>query len=299
MDIAWASRPGEGAFNEDVAASGDGWAFVLDGATAPQGAEEACGHGVHWTVRRLAAELAALLDGVPGEGARRLPLASALEEATVRTRAAHGPGCDPDHPDAPATTVAAVRAAPGGLEYLVLADSAVLLPVPGGPPEVLTDDRLDRLPGGRPYSPALVRAMRNAPGGFWVAGSRPEAAREALTGVRPFPAAPDGSPDRRFALLTDGCTRLAERFGHGWDRVWKCLEDVGPGALVSWVRNEEVRAAPPRGKRHDDATALLGRLPDPGRAPQARSASPFSPEATSWAKSTARSPFSSTGSSSP
>ncbi|WP_017538370.1 protein phosphatase 2C domain-containing protein [Nocardiopsis halophila] len=265
MDIAWASRPGAGAHNEDVAAAGAGWAFVLDGATAPPGAADACRHGVRWTVRRLAAELAALL-GVPA--ARSAPgavLAGALEEATVRTRAAHGPGCDPDHPDAPSSTVAAVRAVPGGLEYLVLADSAVLLPVPGGPPRVLTDDRLDRLPGGRPYPPGLVRSLRNAPGGFWVAGSRPEAAREALTGVHAFPAAPDGGEDRRVALLTDGCPRLAERFGHGWDRVWKCAEDEGPEALITWVRGEEEGAPPSPGKRHDDATALFGRL-DPVRA---------------------------------
>ncbi|MFC7744232.1 hypothetical protein ACFQXA_29655 [Nocardiopsis composta] len=115
-----------------------------------------------------------------------------------------------------------MRAVSDGLEYLVLADCAVLLPAPGAPPRVVTDDRLDRLPGGRPYTRELVRSMRNRPGGFWVAGADPGRAHQAVTGVH-------SGPGGRFGLLTDGCTRLAERFGHGWGRVWDRLEGPGPG----------------------------------------------------------------------
>jgi len=259
VDIRFATRKGVGAENEDTAAAGPGWAFVLDGATEPPDADSGCRHGVRWLVGRLSAALAAELGAaaarkVPasagGGGGRRLPdlLAAAIE----RTRGEHGPGCDLSRPDSPSAALAVVRAVSGGLEYLVLADCAVLLPAPGAPPRVVTDDRLDRLPGGRPYTRELVRSMRNRPGGFWVAGADPGAAHQAVTGVH-------SGPGGRFGLLTDGCTRLAERFGHGWGRVWDRLEGAGPGALIDWVRAEERdRPGAVRGKPHDDATALVG-----------------------------------------
>lgn len=202
--------------------------------------------------RRLAAGLAAELGA-----ACRASLTDVLAGAIERTRAAHGGACDLDNPDSPSSTVALVRRAdrevPAGdrLEYLVLADSTVLFELDGGRVTAVTDDRLDHLPGGRPYSRELVRAHRNAPGGFWVAATRVEAAHEARTGT----VAAEGG---RFALLTDGCSRLVEYYGHSWEQVWLHLHRKGAESLVSRVRAEERRRGVPRGKLHDDATALVG-----------------------------------------
>ncbi|WP_017593538.1 protein phosphatase 2C domain-containing protein [Nocardiopsis potens] len=296
MDIRFATRKGVGAENEDAAAAGPGWAFVVDGATEPPDADTGCRHGVRWLVGRLSAALAAELDAAEGSAGSRAPaeggggrrggepparrasiegggggragLPELLAAAIGRVRREHGPGCDLSRPDSPSAALAAVRAVPGGLEYLVLADCAVLLPVQGGPPRMVTDDRLDRLPGGRPYSRELVRSMRNRPGGFWVAGADPRAAHEAVTGVHP---APGGG---RFGLLTDGCTRLAEYFGYGWAEVWGLLDGAGPAALIDRVRAEERdRPGAVRGKPHDDATALVGAFAPPSPpSPERRSA---------------------------
>ncbi|CAM3685830.1 protein phosphatase 2C domain-containing protein [Nocardiopsis rhodophaea] len=267
MRIEYASEQGQGAANEDRVAAGMDWAFVLDGATAAPGVDSGCRHGVGWLVDRLASALAAELGAE-----RRAPLTDVLAAAIERTRAAHGGDCDLENPDSPSSTVALVRRGEadtrsGGfsptdvrLEYLVLADSAVIFETEDGGVAAVSDDRLDHLPGGRPYTRELVRASRNARGGFWVAGARVEAASEAVTGT----VATAGG---RFALMTDGCTRLVEYYGHSWEQVWLCLRKEGPHALISWVRNEERRHGVPRGKRHDDATALVGGFGAPRARP--------------------------------
>ncbi|MDA8371249.1 MAG: protein phosphatase 2C domain-containing protein [Nocardiopsaceae bacterium] len=246
MRICYASEQGCGAANEDRAAAGTGWAFVLDGATAPAGVDSGCRHGVSWMVDRLAAALAAELGA--GHGA---PLADVLAAAIERTCDAHRGTCDLGNPDSPSATAAVARASGHGVDYLVLADSAVLLPGTGASATAITDDRLDHLPGGRPYSRELVRSSRNTPGGFWVASTSAEAARQAVTGtVR--------TGDRRFALLTDGCTRLVDYYSSTWSEVWSHLWEKGPESLIARVRGQEDERGVPHGKRHDDATALVG-----------------------------------------
>jgi hypothetical protein len=270
--IGIASEQGRGAVNEDRAGAGADWAFVVDGATAPSGLDSGCVHGVRWFADRLAAGLAA---GLAAE--ERRPLPDVLAAAIASARRAHGPGCDLDHPDSPSATVAVVRAAPGaddadgagGVEYLVLGDATVLLPTapgPGGGVRAVTDDRLDHLPGGRPYSRELVRASRNAPGGFWVAGTSVAAAYEALHGTA-------RTPGRRFAAMTDGCARLAELFGASWAEVWELLVRAGPEELVARVRAAERAHGVPRGKRHDDATVVVGAF-DPPAGPPPGAAAP-------------------------
>ncbi|RCV52250.1 protein phosphatase 2C domain-containing protein [Marinitenerispora sediminis] len=256
MRVSYASDQGVGADNEDHAAAGTNWAFVLDGATAPHGVDTGCRHGVRWLVGQLAGALTAELSADRPERGR--PLADLLAAAIERTRAGHGASCDLANPDSPSSTAAVVRRTGAGFDYLLLADSTALFPAPDGGVTAVTDDRLDRLPGGRPYSPELVRAARNTPGGFWVAGTDPRAAHEAVTGSVP-------STDGRFALMSDGCSRLVEYYGHGWQAVWDRLVESGPAALVAWVRAEERRHGVPRGKPHDDATALVGAFPRPGR----------------------------------
>ncbi|QBI52823.1 protein phosphatase 2C domain-containing protein [Streptomonospora litoralis] len=267
MRICFASEQGQGAANEDRVCAGADWALVIDGATAAPGVETGCRHGVPWLVDRLCGALAAELSA-----ARPALLPDCLAAAIESTRRAHGGACDLENPDSPSATVAVARPVPAAadapaeppgarrVEYLVLADCTVLLAEDGGGVAAVTDDRVEHLPGGRPYSSELVRDHRNAEGGFWVAAAVPEAAYRAVTGTSRHAGA-------RFALMTDGCARLADYYGHSWERIWHRLDTEGPGALVSWVRAEEERHGVPSGKRHDDATVVAGGF---GRAPALR-----------------------------
>ena len=54
MRITYATEAAPGRVNEDTAVCGDGWAVVLDGATAPEGVDSGCVHDVRWLVRHLA-----------------------------------------------------------------------------------------------------------------------------------------------------------------------------------------------------------------------------------------------------
>ncbi len=247
MSVTYATRPAPGRpVNEDYVVAGPEWAVVLDGATAADGAETGCRHDVAWLVRRLAGALAARLAGAPS-GTLADVLAGAIEEV----REAHGGGCDLANPDNPSSTVAMTRRRGDALECLVLADSPVVVRRRDGSVGVVDDDRLERLPGGRPYTLEQVRAHRNRPGGFWVAGAVPEAAYEAVTAT--FPAAEVDV----VAMFTDGVTRLVDHYGHDWAGLLAALRSRGPHHLIESVRAAE-RARPPAGaKPHDDATALL------------------------------------------
>jgi hypothetical protein len=233
--------------NEDYAAAGPGWAVVLDGATQADGVDTGCVHDVPWLVRHLAAALTGQL------AASAAPLAQILAGAIEATRRAHAGTCDLANPDSPASTVAMVRAAGDALDCLVLGDSPVILKA-GEQITPVTDNRVDHLqPGGRPYPTALVRAKRNAPGGFWVASTNPGAAREAVC--------VSAAGVTHAGLLTDGVTRLVDWYGYDWPEVFAVLDRDGPAGLIARVRAAE-RTAPPAGggKPHDDATAVYVRL---------------------------------------
>ncbi|UBU17767.1 protein phosphatase 2C domain-containing protein [Nonomuraea gerenzanensis] len=247
-EITYATRPGSRRPNEDLVVAGPSWIVVLDGATAAPGVDGGCAHDVAWLVGRLGGALAARL--ARDDAA---PLAEVLESAIEETRAAHSGACDLGNPDSPSATVAMVRVG-GRVEYLVLGDSTVVLSQVGGQAVAVSDDRLERLPGGRPYSLELVRRMRNAPGGFWVAGARPEAARHSVTGTA------DAGEVRGVGVFTDGVARLSEWYGWSWESVLDVLDCRGAEAVIAAVRELEATRGPVRGKRHDDATAAWGRL---------------------------------------
>jgi hypothetical protein len=62
-------------------------------------------------------------------------------------------------------------------------------------------------------------------------------------------------------LLSDGATRLVDRFGlASWDETSALLDSAGPDELIRQIRKAEdgdpVGRRWPRGKAHDDATAL-------------------------------------------
>ena len=150
------------------------------------------------------------------------------------------------------------------LEYLVLADSPVVVRAPDRALTVISDDRLAHLPGGRPYSLGLVRSLRNKPGGFWVASTDPEAAWRAVTGSVPYAAGDRGRHVHRRGVAAGRVLRL--RLEH----VFTMLETDGPAALIALCGRWSGTSRIASGKRHDDATAVLldagsVRVPQPAR----------------------------------
>lgn len=245
MQVTYATESTPGRVNEDYAVCGDGWAVVLDGATAPEGVDSGCVHGVPWLVRHLAAGLARelLLSG------RRLD--DMLARAIAETCLAHTGTCDLGNPDSPSSTVSIVRVRDGVLDYLTVGDSPIVIRRPDRTLTPVFDDRIGHLPGGRPYTLGLVRSLRNKPGGFWVASTEPEAAYRAVTGSVPFTAGTEAG------VFTDGVSRLVEFYGYDWEQVFSVLDMGGPGGLISLVRSVERDKPLGSGKQHDDATAVL------------------------------------------
>lgn len=246
MSTVYESRPAPGATNEDYVTAGPGWAVVLDGATAPPGVESGCVHDVAWLVSRLAAALTPRMITDPA------PLPDLLAAAIKEVRDAHSGTCDVGNPDSPSSTVALARYTDDTVECLVLADSPVLVRRRDGSIEVIEDDRIDHLAGGKPYTFQLVREQRNRPGGFWVASTDPAAAYQAVTATV--------TDAREVVLLTDGVTRLVEDYGRTWPDLFGTLASGGPSALIDEVRAAEVARPLELGKIHDDATALWTRL---------------------------------------
>ena len=245
MQVTYATEAAPDSVNEDYVVAGPSWIAVLDGATAPAGVDSGCVHDVPWLVRTLAVELAEVL--VTQEES----LADSLAAAISATCAAHRGTCDLANPSSPSSTVSIVRLRGDVVEYLVLADSPVLVDV-DGEVHAIVDDRLDHLPS---YEVAAVAACRNRPGGFWVASTDPAAAHQAVQGG--FPAA----QVRRAAVLSDGASRYVERFGMSdWPGLLDVLDAVGPVELVARVRAAESTSEQSRGKRYDDATAALIRF---------------------------------------
>lgn len=274
MRVLIASEPATpGRDNEDFAAAAPGLAVLLDGAGIPAGLESGCSHSVAWYARTLGGLLLAeALDP-------RTSLADALATSIERVNALHSQTCDLQHPGSPSATVVAVRVAGDRLEHLVLADSVLVLDRADADPLVISDDRLAGVlarldaPDERPplgsaehaaFQPARVRKLndyRNRPGGFWVASTRPEAAGQALTGSTPLDRV------RAVALLSDGASRLADRFGLlTWPDLLALLDRNGPAELLAQTRDAE-HSDPdgtrwPRGKAGDDATAVYWALHD-------------------------------------
>ncbi len=244
--ITYATRPAPGVVNEDYVVAGPDWAVVLDGATAPAGVDSGCVHDVAWLVHRLGSALAVTLAaGSP------CSLADVLAASIKQVCAEHAGTCDLANPDSPSSTVALARWRSGRFECLVLADSPVAVLRRDGTISVVEDDRLMHLPGGLPYTLALVRAHRNRPGGFFVASTSPAAAYEAVT------ATFDEEDVEAVAMLTDGVTRLIDHFGHDWKSVFAALRNGGPSHAIDLVREAERTRSGAYRKPHDDATALL------------------------------------------
>ena len=262
MRIQSATEPGtQGLPNEDFAAVatptevGEGALVVLDGVTAPS-AEFGCEHGVAWFSARLGGTLLRTLATAPA-----LSLSDSLAHAVARTADAHRATCDLSHRRTPQATVVCARWDAERVEYLVLSDSVLLVEGPTGLVRPVLDTRLDQL---RPLARRLPRAaradfvegLRNAPDGFFTAAADPAVSERAVVGALPRARV------RTLAAFTDGVGRWAETFGLGdWPALLDALARKGPSGVIAEVRAAESAdpdgAVFPRGKTHDDATAVL------------------------------------------
>jgi Protein phosphatase 2C len=260
------ARPG--AANEDFAAVSLVAAVLLDGAGIPEGLDSGCCHGVAWYSRGLGSVLLSELTAAEDQ-----PIVDALAKSIGQVAAMHAGTCDLSHPASPSSTVVAARFAGGMLDYLVLSDSALMIHQPGTDLRVITDDRLDQvarphrgpidgLPTGSDEHPGAfrdymvtVRAYRNTEAGFWVASADPATAAHALTGQVRLTGA------ETIMLLSDGATRLAEKFGLAtWPELAEIVAEHGPGELIRRTRAAEASDPAgrrwPRSKACDDATAM-------------------------------------------
>lgn len=268
MNVALASLPADpGQQNEDFAAAAPGAAVLLDGAGVA-GAETGCTHGIAWFSSTLGGLLLSTITAHPARS-----LADCLADSIRIVRSLHEDSCDLTYRASPTSTVVAVRAGAGALEYLVLGDSTLLLADRDGKTTAITDQRLDEvgkrlrgpvdeLPTGSPeHGVALARyrdaltGLRNRPGGFWIAGPDPHAADHALTGVVTLESLAS------VTLLSDGATRLVDSFElDTWQGALSVLSSLGPTELIRSVREAEADDPDgrrwPRGKARDDATVL-------------------------------------------
>ncbi|WP_416382365.1 protein phosphatase 2C domain-containing protein [Nocardia transvalensis] len=267
MYVSTATAAVPGRQNEDFVGRTGQVLVLIDGAGNPPRSATGCLHGVAWYARNLGATLLRTAQAP-------IRLTHALAAAIEQVAASHSATCDLRHPGSPSATVIVTRLDDGYLDYLVLADSTLLLGTTTGGAFTITDNRealvgapyrsrLDQLPcGTAEHANALtayvesMRAHRNQPGdnGFWVASADPAAADEAITGRLPV------AELAAFAALSDGAARLVDRFQLAtWDEVLRILATVGPTELIDRVRAAE-HSDPngrrwPRGKPHDDATA--------------------------------------------
>jgi hypothetical protein len=256
--------------NEDFVGAVPGAAVLLDGAGIP-GTESICSHGVAWYTHRLGG---ALLGGLSRDDGR--DLAAILAGAIGEIAADHRATCDITNPSSPQATVAIVRAHGGRLDYLLLADSFLVLDQAGGGPEVITDERevttrrmcsapLDGMARGTPEYDRIrdsciqaLQARRNQRGGYWIAKDDPHAAEEAVTGHRPRHDVDS------VALLSNGASRIVSPYGvTDWPGVLELLDASGPAEIIRRVRQAEARSPEdPNAIAADDATVARCRLRD-------------------------------------
>ncbi|MFJ2933466.1 protein phosphatase 2C domain-containing protein [Streptomyces sp. NPDC087219] len=238
---------------------------LLDGAGMPSELQPPCGHGVAWFARTLGTAMC-----LTATGEKSLP--DALAAAIAQTADLHRDTCAVDDPLSPSATLAALRVREDSVDWLVLGDCTLVLDH-GRAPEVIMDDRLSMAareeraavrtaPPGSDARRALhgrlvraERALRNRPGGYWVAAADPLAAGAALHGTYPR------GDVRRAALLTDGAARLVTLFALAdWSECLTALATEGPETLVGRVRDVELSDPTstrwPRSKTHDDATVV-------------------------------------------
>lgn len=271
MHVTMATSPGTpGQSNQDFVGAVPGAVVLLDGAGIP-GTESICHHGVAWYAHSLGGALLGRVSRGGGPG-----LVTILSDAIEQIAREHRFTCDITNPSSPQATVAIFRFDGKRAEFLMLADSVLVLDKAGDNPQVITDERevalrrecsaiLDGIAKGTPeYDQAreayveAVRARRNQPGGYWIAKDDPRAATEARTGsfaVRDLPG---------VAMLTNGASRIVDAYGlAGWPEVLEVLRASGPCEIIRRVRRAEASDAAgerPDASSPDDATVAYCRI---------------------------------------
>jgi hypothetical protein len=273
VEVSFASWPGSlSRPNEDFVIASPSVAVVLDGLSAPPTLGTGCLHGTPWFVTNLGTQMVNA-----ATSARDEPLQELVASAIGRVADSHAHSCDLEHPGTPSSSLAVLRKQDQRVDYLLLFDSVIVVDGPSGL-TVVTDRRVDAFarqedlatrehPIGSPAHQhrvqelvATQRRHRNQPNGYWVAGAKPEAAYQAVSGSRPH------SQVSRAALLSDGVSCLVDLYAVAdWPELLGSMQQHGPAHVISRVR--EVEEADPTGtrwpryKRSDDATAafcLLG-----------------------------------------
>jgi hypothetical protein len=272
VDVSFASCPGSvSRSNEDFVTASLSVAVVLDGLSSPPALGTGCLHGTSWFVTQLGTQLLSEATTAGDE-----PLQDLVASAIARVADSHARTCDLEHPGTPSSSLAILREQDQRVEYLLLFDSVIVLDGPSGL-TVVTDRRVDAIareehlatrehPIGSPAHQDRVQGLvaaqrrhRNQPDGYWVAGAKPAAAYQAVTGSRPHEQV------SRAALLSDGVSCLVELYAVvDWMELLDILQQ-GPTHVISRVREVEdadpIGARWPRYKRSDDATVafcLLG-----------------------------------------
>jgi hypothetical protein len=273
VEVSFASWAGSvSRSNEDFVTASPSVAVVLDGLSAPPALGTGCIHGTPWFVAQLGTQVVSA-----ATTARDEPLKDLVAGAITRVADSHAPTCDLEHPGTPSSSLTVLREHDQRVEYLLLFDSVILLDGSSGL-MVLTDRRVDAFaqqedlatreqPIGSPAHQERVQELvaaqrrhRNQPGGYWVAGAKPAAAYQAVSGSQPL------NQVSRAALLSDGVSCLVELYAVvDWLELLDSMQQHGPAYVIARVREAE-DADPtgtrwPRYKGSDDATAafcLLG-----------------------------------------
>ncbi|WP_328459321.1 hypothetical protein OHA21_26795 [Actinoplanes sp. NBC_00393] len=240
-----------GRANEDFAGAVPAGLVLVDGAGGIAGAEAVCRHGVRWYATRLGG---ALLGALADDRSLRDVLAESIERVTGEHRGT----CDTASPISPYAAVAMLRFTEGFVEHLVLGDAVAVIGRAGAEPLVAHDPRevviarsvearMRSHPEDRRRLLGELRALRNSPGGYWVAKDDPRAADEAITG-----GCPTGDVTTT-ALLSNGASRIVDTFGlTDWAGLLHLLDTEGPAEIIRRVREAEARD----GVATDDATII-------------------------------------------
>ncbi|WP_346007689.1 hypothetical protein [Janibacter terrae] len=260
-----------GEKNQDRYAYGDGWAFVLDGASSF--ATEQPEHDGGWYAERLKNALVHELTS-HGDDATVDIVARAIEAAA----SAH---LDPK--TCPTSTIAMARWSIETMEVYVLGDSTAVLINSCGEQELtdsrqsdiapeIRDEYRSRLASGHGFDErhrellqklqARQASVRNQPGGYWIAGAHAGAALQGLTARWPVT-----HTAVRVVLATDGAVA---GFSYGSFDGWRSLSMDNLQSTLNAVQRAEAEDAQasrwPRSKRHDDKTMVVLQVdPRPSR----------------------------------
>ncbi|GAB3158064.1 protein phosphatase 2C domain-containing protein [Myceligenerans halotolerans] len=265
MTILAATLAGD-SNNQDRYVIGRDFAAVLDGATSVASDRS---HDPGWFAEQIAHALAETLTA----GA---PTADAVAQAIETTRDVHGLTTE----TAPTSTVTVARWTPHIVETYVLGDSPAVVLHRDGTETIHEDHRLanvataertayrSRLAAGHGYDDthhatliglqAVQARRRNEPGGYWIAGTVPDAAHHGListtsrTDIEAIILASDGVALDRHPTATRWRSLYDDAIEHSPEQVLR---------RIHYAENSDPNGRRwPRAKPHDDKTIVIASL---------------------------------------